>query len=137
MKFKAGKYLIVDLCYAVPSENWDELCSQWFVGSQNLTDDVVVSYFDKVLNKDVYVYAMGTMHGDGGYKDNLGNVYGDVRITNHDGNVFDFEDDFEVYSENGVLYFGNISINTDYDEVDYDDTDYDDFDHDYYENEDY
>ena len=133
MIFKAGKYVIADLCYVVPSEYWGELCEQWFPNAiQNNTEKDIVNYFDNNLDKNVECYALGTAHGDGTYIDNIGNKYGvdagiigiiaydDVRSELvDDNNVFDFESDFEVFSDNGILYFGNININTAYDDYEY------------------
>lgn len=135
MNFKAGKYIIADLCYVVPSEYWIELCNKWYPNAHdNNIEKDIVTYFDHNLDKNVECYALGTAHGDGTYVDNLGNEYdvdagmigiiasNDVRKQFiSDNNVFDFEHDFEVFSDNGVLYFCNIIIDTNWD----DDYDYD------------
>ena len=132
MMFKAGKYVIVDLCYVVPKEYWGGLCDQWFpTANQDNTEKDIVTYFDNNLGKNVECYVLGTAHGDGTYIDNVGNEYGvdsgAIGIIAYDGvrkelvddnNVFDFESDFEVFSDDGILYFGNITINTDYDDYD-------------------
>lgn len=116
---KAGKYYVGDLCYVL-GDRWDEVC-----------DLIIVEHrcLDGVFElKDGTRFAIyGTAHGDGYYSDQQANGYpvdsgsigcvlvdqiteGQLDITL--GNTFNFEEDFETYTEGGVIRIGDIEIDT-------------------------
>jgi len=111
--FKAGKYYIGDLCYVVSDDNWIPLLesSEYLEG-------------DNITFKNESIWAHSTHYGDGEYFDQSGRAYGvdagiigimsaDLRDkTNDYDNIIDFENDFEVSYEDGIFYFGNITIDT-------------------------
>ena len=70
-------------------------------------------------------FASGTQHGDGTYEDNYNRAYGvDAGLIGiipelacdgdslDGGNFVTFEEDFLVFEDDGVFYFGNIVIDT-------------------------
>lgn len=133
----AGRYYIGDLCYVMHPQ-WDEFCEITISGPS-------VKDGEFQLKNGVRFASLCTMHGDGTYLDQFGDAYpvdagliGCIRVEDISdetadltlANVVDFEEDFEVYSENGLLNFGHILIDTD--DIVEDDEDYDD-DEDYSE----
>lgn len=121
-KFKKGKYYIGDLCYVVEKhDDWMELLEK-------------TNYFrnENQEYKGCPILAGSTAYGDGIYADNKGRTYcvdaGIIGIMpiecidkKHDnienlGNIVDFEEDFDVLIEDGIFRFGDISINTVWDE---------------------
>ena len=122
---KAGKYFIGDLCYVLSSK-WDEVCDLTISGHECLEGKFTLS--------DGTEFAMfGTAHGDGYYYDQMGNGYPvdsgtigcvlldkiddiDKEYLERSGTVLDITESFEVESENGVIFIGPITINTDDDE---------------------
>jgi hypothetical protein len=125
-KFKAGKYYVGDLCYVVSDDNWMPLLER--------TDYLSIGEFEY---KGMRTYADSTAYGDGTYYDNYGREYGvdagligimpieAIDNESNGGNIIEFENDFEVWSEEGLFRFGNITIDTkgedEYDEEYYDD----------------
>lgn len=114
MDFKAGKYYVGDLCYAVSDENWDQLL-----------DDTDYLEADNMTYKGVPIWAHGTAYGDGGYKDLQGREYtvdaGIIGVMPYEvvdgdsitgGQVIDFPNDFSVSYRNGKFLIGDIVINT-------------------------
>lgn len=129
----AGRYYIGDLCY-VMSAQWEEVCNITIFGSS-------VEDGEFQLENGVRFASLCTMYGDGHYYDQIGNRYpvdagliGCVRVEDiHDtearlelGAVIEFQHDFEVTSENGLLTFGHIEINTGDEEDDDQEDDHDD-----------
>lgn len=115
----AGRYYIGDLCYVMHPQ-WEEFCEITISGP-------CVEDGEFQLKNGVRFATLCTMYGDGIYQDQLGNSYpvdagliGCIRVEDISdetadlklGNVVEFHEDFEVSSDNGVLYFGHISINT-------------------------
>jgi hypothetical protein len=116
---KAGKYYVGDLCYVL-GDRWDEVCSLIIVDHKCLDGEFEL--------KDGTRFAIyGTAWGDGFYNDQQGNGYpvdsGSIgcvlvnQITEGEldkmgGNVLDFEDDFETGEDDGVIYIGDIEIDT-------------------------
>lgn len=143
MLFKAGVYFVGDPCYLF-KESWLEFVSEVF------NSDINDGRFEY---KGFQVCVLSTAHGDGEYLDNFEREYSvdsgligvlpidlvsvDNRVTSDSlqGNphmhVVTFEYDFTCSSENGLLKFGNIEIDTapqeEYDE-DYFDSDFEDDD---------
>lgn len=126
----AGRYYVGDLCYVMHPQ-WDEFCDITIAGN-NVEDG------EFQLKNGVRFATFCTMYGDGSYEDQFGSSYpvdagliGCIRVEDiadetadlNLGNVVEFEEDFEVSSENGVIYFGHIAINTG-DEEEEDDEDY-------------
>ena len=133
----AGRYYVGDLCYVMSSE-WDEVCKLTIKGAECLSGQFQLS--------DGRKFAMFTTKwGDGLYKAGSSEFCVDSGsigcikvsdITNPDevdmrrlGGIFDFDESFVVYSDDGIIRFGYMLINTDPDEF-YDDeeeeTDYED-----------
>jgi len=124
VSFPAGRYLIGDLCYR-DDEMWDVISSVSF-GKKGRVDNFYegTEHTFCILN---------TKYGDGSYEDNEESTYyvdsGTIGIMSWDkgsslsstsGRVFDFPEEFKVYSDDGVLHFGHIVIDTK-GESDYDD----------------
>ena len=134
---RAGDYYIGDLCYVMHGE-WQDVCNLLFEGRDdhgcnegtfNLPDGRAFALFN-------------TAYGDGYYSDNKGKEYPvdagsigcirveDIRENSGDkdtmpndktlGNIYSFENDFEVYSDGRVLTFGDVEIDTDPYADDYD-----------------
>lgn len=120
--FPAGKYYIGDPCYVInPHSEWIRLLER-----TNYLGDGDFTY------RKHKCHASGTAYGDGVYADNIGNHYGvdagllsiihidaikkpDLKEMKRLGAVIDFEDEFRVYSNNGVFHFGHIQIDTNHD----------------------
>jgi hypothetical protein len=115
----AGSYYVGDLCYVMHPQ-WDEFCSLT-ISSSSVSDG------EFELKNGVRFASLCTLYGDGFYEDQFGNGYsvdagliGCIRIEDiadkqaslNLGTIHEFEEDFEVYSENGMLHFGIIQINT-------------------------
>jgi hypothetical protein len=118
---QSGNYYVGDLCY-VMHDVWDEVCELIIDGHSCLQGEFEL--------KDGRKFALlNTMYGDGVYFDQQGRKYPvdagligvikmeDIRDTADNkwvegGNEITFTRDFEVYRENGVLYFGMIEIDT-------------------------
>jgi len=121
MRFKAGKYYVGDLCYVISDENWIPLLER-----TNYLTDGEFEY------NGMRAYADGTANGDGTFYDNYNREYGvdagligimpveAIDNESNGGNIIEFENDFEVWSEEGLFRFGNITIDTGYDEDDED-----------------
>jgi hypothetical protein len=119
-RLKAGKYFIGNPCYVMglgEHRSWIKV----------LEDS---SYFDKPYERDGHTaIAFGTKWGDGVYHDLLGLSYcvdagmiGAIPVElvekeEHElGDVVNFSRDFDCYSENGILRFGHVTIDTDPDD---------------------
>ena len=115
----AGKYYVGDLCY-VMHDVWNEFC--------NITiqyNDVLDGVFSFSDGRKFATF--GTAYGAGCYFDGVGREYsvdagliGCIRvedITDPDaslsgGNIVVFDKDFLVGSDDGIIYFGDLEINT-------------------------
>lgn len=119
MTMSAGKYWIGDLCYVMHKE-WDEVC--------DITIDGKVCKSGEFTLNDGRRFAIyGTAHGDGVYFDKEQRDYGVdsgtigcilVSDINEDeildgGHIVDFPKEFNTYSRTGVIYFGDLGIDTD------------------------
>ena len=132
----AGKYWIGDLCYVIRDEMWDFVCSniEWSDGTNR----------ELVLPDGVRIALYGTQWGDGGYDDNVGNSYGvdsgTIGIMPYDeviqrrvdetyghysevGHVHEFKTAFNTSAYRGMISFGDIQINTDYEGCEEDEED--------------
>lgn len=115
LKMPAGTYWLGDPCYAIPRNQWSP-----YVIKLHAADAADAFEF-----KGVKCVAFGTAWGDGEYYDQCGNAYpvdaaiigltpisisvkkpfGSTRVT--------FAEEFECFSEDGVLVFGCYEIDTD------------------------
>lgn len=134
----AGTYYVGDLCY-VMHDKWDQFCDATISGERVLNGEFKIG--------DVIVASYCTKYGDGVYRDQEGRRYGVdagligcIRIDQiHpsevrnvcDGNVITFDRAFQSgVTEEGVIWFGDVKIETG--DTSYNDEDEDD----YYEDED-
>jgi len=112
----AGRYLIGDLCYR-DEDVWDQMISTKGMSGKAHSSHEGTDHSFVILN---------TKYGDGSYEDNEESTYyvdsGTIGIMSWDkgsslsstsGRVFDFPEEFKVYSDDGVLHFGHIVIDTD------------------------
>lgn len=112
-EFKAGTYYVGDLCYIL-SDVWDEVCNHFEEEVFTLNDGRKVAWYQ-------------TEYGDGTYLDQDGDEYdvdsgtvGCVMVEGipvgrwGEGNamIVDFLEDFNTYSQFGVIHIGNIRIDT-------------------------
>lgn len=128
----AGRYYVGDLCY-VMHDVWDEFCDITIDGHRCL---------DGVFTlKDGRRFAtFGTKWGDGYYKDGMGRGYSvdagligcilesdiqDPEAHTSGGQIMDFAVDFDVWEHNGMIRFGDLSIDTDGSSYEDDDYSYD------------
>jgi hypothetical protein len=135
-QFPAGEYYIGDLCYVMHAE-WGELCDLMFVAPGN---DMVEG--DLSLADGRRVFLASTAYGDGTYNDNKENYYpvdsGSIGIIavkdiaptdleNIDsGAVHTFDNAFNIIAHAGLFDFGDVVIDTAYE--DSEDDEYDDYD---------
>ena len=123
-KLKRGKYYVGDPCY-IFDQSWFEIVNKI---EHIKTGGQVVELFRKRC------YIGNTEYGDGIYRDNKNRWYNvdtgliavlPVSLVARDGyltvkaiekhggmHIIDFKQDFEVRQEGGVLYFGEIIIDT-------------------------
>lgn len=111
MIFKAGKYYIGDPCYVLNEE---------LIKFDNLKDDKILK-----IGED-FIFLDKTTYGDGFYEDNFENKYSIDSgmlsvipvnlIEKHEnislGKIVYFDKNFEVKSNEGVFYIGNIIVDT-------------------------
>lgn len=116
----AGRYYVGDLCY-VMNDVWDEVCDLMFSGSGR-------GEYGKFKLKDGREFAVySTKYGDGTYYDGMGREYwvdagvigcileSDIRDpapSTMGGQVMDFASEFDTWEDNGMIRFGDISIDT-------------------------
>lgn len=112
----AGEYVITDPCYAWSNDRYAKILND----TKFLSPDGVFTERDSGRQFAIF----STDHGDGVYQDNLGNSYsvdagciGCIPAEIVDKlepwmAVIKFENNFDVSSNNGVIYYGHISINT-------------------------
>lgn len=123
MTMPAGRYFIGDLCYCMHSE-WDEVCNLTIQDHRCLEGEFVL--------KDGRRFAtLSTAYGDGTYGSNIGTQHSvdsgsigcirveDIRDTKYDqatlerlGAFVEFHEPFEVSSDQGLLVFGPVQIET-------------------------
>jgi len=130
MNLPAGKYFVGDLCYVMHDE-WTEVCDLLFGVTFNPSKDSLDGGVYKL--KDGRQFALyPTKYGDGEYRSNIGTTHGvdagvigcilvdDIRDKTYDniedlGAVIEFKQPFETGEHKGVISFGHVRINTDYD----------------------
>jgi len=129
----AGKYYVGDLCYVMHNE-WSEVCELTIIGH-----DILEGEFNL---KDGRRFAMfKTQWGDGTYEDIECRKYEvdagligcillkDIDLTTKEnflegGNVIEFTEPFECYSDHGAIVIGHVSIETDPDVDSYNEDEY-------------
>ena len=123
MTMPAGRYYIGDLCYVMHPE-WDEFCNLTIRGERCLDGEFV-------LQDGRRFATFRTAYGDGTYGSNIGTQHSvdagligcilaeDIRDTEYDsetiqrlGAFVDFPEPFEVSSDQGLLKFGHVQIET-------------------------
>lgn len=121
MTMPAGQYYIGDLCYVMHSE-WSEFCDLTIAGERCLDGEFTL--------KDGRRFAsLRTAYGDGTYRSNIGTEHSvdagligcilvsDIRDNTYDdierlGAIVEFDQPFEVGSDQGLLIFGHVQIET-------------------------
>ena len=126
MTMPAGRYAIIDLCY-VMHDVWDECCDLFFP-----TGHPPRGIEGEFTLKDGRRFAsFSTAYGDGTYRSNIGTehsvdagIIGCIRvedIRDHEytpeflaklGAFVEFDQPFEVSSDQGLLVFGHVQIET-------------------------
>lgn len=130
----AGRYYVGDLCY-VMDDVWDEVCDLMFSGSSNGRGE-----YGKFKLKDGREFAVySTAYGDGTYFDNSGREYwvdagvigcileSNIRDPNPSdgGNYIDFYYWFDTGEDGGMIWFGDVFIDTVGNEDEEENPDYD------------
>lgn len=126
---QAGKYYIGDLCYVLRDE-WSEFCTLTIDEGGCLDGE-----FQMEDGREFAVYK--TMYGDGVYHPNIGGrcgvdagLIGCIRVDDiidgdlEDGVIVEFDQPFETGEEDGVIFFGHVTVDTtgqDDEEYEYDD----------------
>ena len=122
---KAGTYYIGDLCYVMNPE-WDEFCNLTISGNNVLDGEFNL--------KDGRRFAtFTTKYGDGTYYDEQGFEYpvdagliGCINVKDispselanlSSGRVVEFVKDFTTFKAGSVISFGNVIIDTEYEEI--------------------
>lgn len=124
----AGRYYIGDLCYVMTDGEWDEFCKLTIVDN-----DCVHGEFNFADGRRFATY--GTKWGDGEYRSNINTKHSvdagligcirlnEINIEKLDeeemerlGAIVDFPNEFKTYSNDGLIVFGHVIINTDPDE---------------------
>lgn len=139
-----GKYYIGDPCYVIADPDWIPLLES--TGYFGLPDEEVTNWDEgKFQFRGKSAWAHGTAYGDGCYADNKGNdSYGvdagllsaipveicdcrdGVSLDSY-GHVFDFDEAFGCYYDNGTFHFGDVTIKTGDERFDFDEDDDDPF----------
>ena len=116
-----GEYYVGDLCYVFDDATWDRLCNLRFAGYQPLDGEFTLPDGRRVA-------MFQTAYGDGVYDGSCGGQYlvdsgsiGCVRVSDlqpeHQddpswGHFIEFDEDFSVESQHGVIRFGHVEIDT-------------------------
>ena len=137
--FPAGEYYIGDLCYVMHAE-WGEVCNLMFAAAG---DDMVEGDLPMADGRNIFIAS--TAYGDGEYLDNGSGVYpvdsgsiGVIAVKDisaadfeniNSGTVYTFESEFNIIAHAGLFDFGDVVIDTAYE--DSEDDEYDDYDDEY------
>lgn len=118
----AGKYYVGDLCYVMHPE-WNEFCDitikdhTCLEGEFNLKDGRRFATYSTAYGDGTYYSNLGSSHSvDAGLIGCiLVNDIRDESATNLSrlGAIVDFPEPFETFSEDGVITFGHVVIDTD------------------------
>jgi hypothetical protein len=147
MTMPAGRYYIGDLCY-VMHDAWDECVDLFFPPDVRGFPSGAEGEF--TLKDGRRFASFGTAYGDGVYRSNLNTFHSvdsgsigcirveDIRDNTYDparieelGAIVEFDQPFEVSSDQGLLVFGHVEIET----ADDGDDEYDDEESDYVDEE--
>lgn len=117
--FAPGKYFVGDLCYhdTLGGSSWDEICNKLYTKGEG----------EHRLDSGIHIAIFHTKWGDGSYESNLGTIHGvdsgtigcvrvpdSVECGQKDAYaIIEFRNHFSCHSEDGMLRFGHISIDTD------------------------
>lgn len=115
---QAGKYYVGDLCYVFSNEEWEEVCDLIIEGQEVLQG--------KFTMKDGTEFTIfSTAYGDGCYTDDMGGAYavdsGSIgcvlvdrfkTVNENLACVHEFQREFQCRNDDGVLQFGDVSIDT-------------------------
>lgn len=118
----AGKYYVGDPCYVIQGENykrWDDFIDHYFE-IEGCKNGVYTTWEGKQL------FAANTMYGDGVYQDQKQNSYPvdagmiaavpfeliDMHENVKFGQVIEFNEPFYASRQDGVIYIGNVVIDT-------------------------
>ena len=123
MTMPAGRYYVGDLCYVMHPE-WKEFCELTLKGEQCLDGEFTLADGRRFAT-------FRTAYGDGTYRSNIGTEHSvdagligciraeDIRDTEYDqatlerlGAFIDFPEPFEASSDQGLLTFGHVQIET-------------------------
>ena len=119
----AGDYLVGDLCYAIDGD-WGRFCDALWEEEKDQNSCAVIVDLDGEKH-----FSSNTKWGDGFYLDQEGRGYpvdaGLIGATPYNGwsipngmHMHSFKEDFECYYDNGRIYIGHITIDTDLDPED-------------------
>jgi len=115
-----GKYFIGDLCYVL-GDDWDEVCDTIIQNNKILEGEFTL--------KDGRKFATySTNYGDGEYESNIKTSHSvdsgsigcilvsDIKeeIREFLGAIVEFDNDFQTSSNNGIIQFGHVKIDTNY-----------------------
>lgn len=136
MTMPAGRYYIGDLCYVMKDDEWSECVDLFFPPDEQGFPRGVDGEF--ALKDGRRFASFGTAYGDGEYRSNIGTSHSvdsgsigcirveDIRANKYEdieelGAIVEFDQPFEVDSDQGLLKFGHVLIETvaDEDEEDY------------------
>ena len=121
MTMPAGRYYIGDLCYVMHPE-WNEVCNITIRDHQCLDGEFTLADGRRFAT-------FGTAYGDGTYRSSIGTDHSvdsgsigcirveDIRDNTYDniedlGAIVEFDQPFEVSSDQGLLKFGHVMIET-------------------------
>ena len=121
MTMPAGRYAIIDLCYVMHPE-WDEFCALTIKDHQCLDGEFTLADGRRFAT-------LSTAYGDGTYRSNIGTdhsvdsgsigciLVSDIRDNTYEdiedlGAIVEFDQPFEVNSDQGLLKFGHVMIET-------------------------
>ena len=148
-KFKAGTYIVGDLCYLpwddINSKLWDQICDEFVLNDENYA-----------VIEGSKLFVNHTAYGDGEYEIFNGSDSYFIRVNNGETidalpvdagilsiidikileffditfedfikdnsdslAIVDFKDDFTCMYSNGIFYFGELVIDTEREETDY------------------
>ena len=119
MTMPAGRYAIIDLCYVL-HDVWDEFCALTIKDHQCLDGEFTLADGRRFAT-------LSTAYGDGTYRSNIGTdhsvdagligciLVSDIRDNTYDniedlGAIVEFDQPFEVSSDQGLLKFGHVMI---------------------------
>lgn len=110
----AGKYWLGDPCYVIrDSEEWTHVCHESYEDND-----------EPIQIKNGITILFGTSYGDGEYTDNFGRTFlvdsGTIGLVSYEhdpkgsrySKLVEFNEDTECFANNGILVFGDISVDT-------------------------